>query len=192
MNQKLTDFVESHKKINRPADKLKGDISLIMETVDQVNSANELEKRVGDELLSQIFLPSWVKPFVFPIKVSLLPGFQYKDLVLRPAKIANWEYKGAQVANAANRVAQYFKTTAQMVSADQLRGTEKVLSEVKFCLKGMVEQKAEELFYPIPMVVTLADCLGDEWANMQSEKMVDLWLARAFSMEGKVSEVTKS
>lgn len=192
MLEKLVkDYVESHKRINRPVANLESHIKVILETVENINSAGELDKRIGGELLNEIFVPSWVKPFVFPKKVSLFPGFQYKDMVARPAKDPDWVYDGAKVAYAANMVAQYFKCTARLVSAETLRGSELVPSQVSFSVDGQVERKGNELFYPVPLIPDLAAVLGDVWFNETEDKMVELFFARSFDMTTDTGKAEK-
>lgn len=180
---RVVDFVESHKRINRDAKAVKNEIEVLAKAIDGVNSATELDVRAGGELLSEIRLPFWAKHFVYPTKVSILPGAMYKDLVVRPAK-TEWEYDSTAVYNAARRVGQFFKDAeVKMVSASELRGNPAVFSQIKGSVQGWVyQERDDEFFYPVPLVDELNSVLGNEWGNMTLEKMVKLFFARTFSM----------
>lgn len=183
---RVVDFVDSHKRINRDAKTVKSEIEILSQAVVGINAATELEIRAGGELLSQIELPFWVKPFVYPTKVSILPGAAYKDLVVRPT--ANqWQYDAAAVTNAARKVGQFFKDAeVRMVKASELRGDPAVLSQIKWMSSGWVyQERDDEFFYPVPLVDTLNSVIGDEWGNMKADRMIQLFFARTFSMTEK-------
>lgn len=180
---RVMEFVESHKRINRDVKTVKDAVEVLAKAIDGVNAATELEIRAGGELLSQIALPFWAKHFVYPTKVSILPGAMYKDLVVRPTN-TEWVYDASAVTNAARRVGQFFKDAeVEMVMASTLRGEPAVLSQVKWVSNGWVyQEKEDEFFYPIPLIDELNSVLGNEWGNMRIEKMLPLFFTRTFSM----------
>lgn len=185
LTKRVEAYVESHKTVSFSGKTLEQDLNVILEAVDEVNSLTELDTKVGGELLDEAKLPSWVAPFVYPVKVAVLPGFQYPDVVERPQPTADWVFDIPKVTVASHRIAQLFKTVPDFRSVRDLRGDLAMISAVHFAVNGWVRQDGDELFYPVPLVSGTASVLGTEWGTMQLDRMIELFFARSFNIPKK-------
>lgn len=173
------DYIESRKLVAKLGCE-KEDVKTIFDAIFAVNSVDEFTFTVGNTRLSEVYLPKWVAPFVYPPRVSLLPGFNAADLVQRP-KVGTYVYDESEVRKAAYRISASQKKQPEFERADQLRGDVATLSNVKFEVKGKTFQLADELFIPIPLVSTLESHLGG-WSNAEADVIIRQYLMRVFSI----------
>lgn len=178
----VVDNVElEHTVTNFKRDEVEAAVKTIFELIDQINACGELDKRVGSERLENIMIPDWATVFIYPAKVSVLPGYDMRDLVVRPAKDDNYEYDEAAIARAAQIIAQTHKTSRKMVLAKDSRSAEATLSQINMSINGRVDQKDKEYFIPVPLVSDLDAILGD-WSNEDEEKVVKDYFLHSFNM----------
>lgn len=180
--QKVTDIVELEHTITKfERTDIEPSVKTIFKLVDQINACKELDRWVGGERLENIVIPEWAKVFIFPTKVSILPGFDFKDLVLRPAKDESYVYDEAEIIKAAQKIAQTRKTSRKMMSAKEARGAEATLSAIQMCIDGRVRQEGKEGFIPVPLISDLNSNLGD-WSNEDESKVVKDFFNHSFKM----------
>jgi hypothetical protein len=111
----------------------------------------------------------------------VLPGYDMRDLVVRPAKDDKYEYDEAVIARAAQIIAQTHKTNRKMVLVKEFRNSEATLSQIKMSINGRVSQQEKEAFIPVPLVSDLDAILGD-WSNEDEEKVVKDYFLHSFNM----------
>lgn len=182
--QKVTDYVELEHTITKfDKDDIKTSVQTIFDLVDQINACKELDRWVGGERLENIVIPEWARVFIFPTKVSILPGFDMKDLVLRPDKNQDYVYNEAEIIKAAQKIAQARKTDRKLISAKEARGPEATLSAVQICIDGRVRQEGKEGFIAVPLISDLNSNLGD-WSNEDESKVVKDFFNHSFKMFG--------
>lgn len=180
--QKVTDIVELEHTITKfERTDIEPSVKTIFKLVDQINACKELDRWVGGERLENIVIPEWAKVFIFPTKVSILPGFDFKDLVLRPDKDESYVYDEAEIIKAAQKIAQTRKTSRKMMSAKEARGAEATLSATQMCIDGRVRQEGKEGFIPVPLISDLNSNLGD-WSNEDESKVVKDFFNHSFKM----------
>lgn len=180
--QKVTDIVELEHTITKfERTDIEPSVKTIFKLVDQINACKELDRWVGGERLENIVIPEWAKVFIFPTKVSILPGFDFKDLVLRPDKDESYVYDEAEIIKAAQKIAQTRKTSRKMMSAKEARGAEATLSAIQMCIDGRVRQEGKEGFIPVPLISDLNSNLGD-WSNEDESKVVKDFFNHSFKM----------
>lgn len=180
--QKVTDIVELEHTITKfERTDIEPSVKTIFKLVDQINACKELDRWVGGERLENIVIPEWAKVFIFPTKVSILPGFDFKDLVLRPDKDKSYVYDEAEIIKAAQKIAQTRKTSRKMISAKEARGAEATLSAIQMCIDGRVRQEGKEGFIPVPLISDLNSNLGD-WSNEDESKVVKDFFNHSFKM----------
>lgn len=180
--QKVTDIVELEHTITKfERTDIEPSVKTIFKLVDQINACKELDRWVGGERLENIVIPEWAKVFIFPTKVSILPGFDFKDLVLRPDKDESYVYDEAEIIKAAQKIAQTRKTSRKMMSAKEARGAEATLSAIQMCIEGRVRQEGKEGFIPVPLISDLNSNLGD-WSNEDESKVVKDFFNHSFKM----------
>lgn len=180
--QLVTDFVElEHTITNFKRQEIEEAVWTIFRLIDQINACNEFDRRIGLERLENIMIPEWAKPFIFPAKVSILPGYDMRDLVLRPQKDSTYDYDEVSIIRAAQLIAQTRKTNRKMVFAKEFRTAEATLSQVKMSINGRVFQQEREAFIPVPLVGELDSVLGD-WSNEDEVKVVRDYFLHSFNM----------
>lgn len=180
--QRVTDYVELEHTITKfERTDIEPSVKTIFDLVDQINACEELDRWVGGERLENVVIPEWAKVFIFPPKVSILPGFDMKDLVLRPAKDETYVYDEAAIIKAAQKIAQTRKTSRKLISAKDARGSEATLSAVQMCIDGRVRQEGKEGFIPVPLISDVDSNLGD-WSNEDESKVVSDYFNHSFRM----------
>lgn len=178
----VTDNVElEHTTTTFDRTKVEEAVKTIFKLVDQINACGELEKRVGSERFENVMIPDWAKVFIYPSKVSILPGYDMKDLVIRPEKEAGYQYDEVEITKAAQLIAQTHKTQRKMICVKELREAEATISQVKFSINGRVLQQEKEGFIPVPLESGLDSNLGD-WSNEDEEKVVKDYFLHSFKM----------
>lgn len=180
--QLVVDNVElEHTVTNFKREEVENAVKTIFELIDQINACGELDRRVGSERIENIMIPNWAKVFIYPAKVSVLPGYDMRDLVVRPAKDDKYEYDEAVIARAAQIIAQTHKTNRKMVPVKEFRNSEATLSQIKMAINGRVFQQEKEAFIPVPLVSDLDAILGD-WSNEDEEKVVKDYFLHSLEM----------
>lgn len=180
--QRVTDYVELEHTITKfERTDIEPSVKTIFDLVDQINACEELDRWVGGERLENVVIPEWAKVFIFPPKVSILPGFDMKDLVLRPAKDETYVYDEAAIIKAAQKIAQTRKTSRKLISAKDARGSEATLSAVQMCIDGRVRQEGKEGFIAVPLISDVDSNLGD-WSNEDESKVVSDYFNHSFRM----------
>lgn len=177
----LADDVEAKKCVKIEKTAIEDAWKVLLPVINQVNACAELDRVCGGVRLEDLRLPSFVKPFIFPPKVSLEASFEARDLVYRPAKEAEFEYDEKAVTKASYVICSTLKKTPDMKTAAELRGEPAVFSNVDFSIRNKTRLRDERLFYPVPLNDALESLLGD-WSNAETDKVIQTWINRCFSV----------
>lgn len=176
---KVFDIIETKKTVSKLSC-TEEDVRLIMKAVQAVNSASAFTNSVGGVRLDQLDLPHWTKPFIYPLKVSILIGFDMKDLVVRP-RVDDFVYDEEAIKRAAYRISSSQKAIPEFSKASDLRGDVATLSSVKFAVGQKTKQEGEEVFIPVPLDASLDAVLG-EWSNAETDSVIKKYLIRQFNI----------
>lgn len=191
--QFLKDKIHQERKIANSKE-AEDSVPAILKVVDQVNALGEYDRRIGDINLADIYLPTWAKAFIAPVKVTLgVPGSIYEDLVVRPAKEADFVYDEAEIRKGSTLIAGAFKTQPAYQTALEMRTSagEKALSAVHYAINGNSRQEGNELFVPLTLNPALEQVLGQSWYNITADEMIKRYFLRSFSfLSAKPTERT--
>lgn len=170
---------EQSKQVSRyESGLMKGYIQTILDLVDHINSLPYGENRVSEDyLLSEVELPSWVEPFVFPERVVIfLDDYFSFDLVERPARREEYKYDPLAVNRAAYMLAQTQKTKPVMKKASEMR-KEQTINTVNFSVNGKVKYGVSELGIPVPINSAFARVYREEMDTLPD---VNTWVRKWF------------
>jgi len=134
--------------------------------------------------LDDLILPDFLRNFVYPKKVSVLPSFDAEDLVVRPKSDSDWVYNEEEVVRASYVLAHTKKVEPTFVKAEEMRGEARMLSDINYSLKGRVNRQGDELFIPVPILDILDHVIG-KCTNVTADRVIELYFTRAFTVGGK-------
>lgn len=123
LNKALADAIFSRSKITAKQSEIEADVKTIMDVVNQVNACDFDTRRLGNERLEDVVLPTWATDFVMPSKMTLTANQWATDLLVRPELQADFVYDETAVRNAAHRLAKTQKLEPNFVSATVMRGS---------------------------------------------------------------------
>lgn len=160
------------------------DLHTLFEVVDQVNALGWEDRRIGDVLLDEVEIPSFLRDFIYPKKVTLTFDWMAPDLVVRPAKKPDYKYDYAKIRNIAYKVAGAFKQEPSFFKASDRK--EVLFSDVFMSLSGKVQLKDANFKVPVPLVPSLKGMVDSDfelanWSNMTEIEVVSKFLAYKFN-----------
>lgn len=177
---KIFEIIENRKTVSKLSC-TKEDVRTIMKAVEAVNSVSEFTSSVGGVRLDQLELPEWVKHFVFPPKVSIMSGFDFDDIVVRP-EVADFVYDEEAIKKAAYRISSSQKQNPKFRNAVELRGDVATLGNIHFSMGDKTRQDSEEVFFPVPLDPDLDAKLGKSWSNASAEAIIKKFFIRNFDI----------
>lgn len=178
--QSYLDMSKRISKLNLP-NNAKEACEYIENTIQAINSCGTYTLNMDGQSLKEIRVPDWFAQFVYPIKVSVLPGDNLPDLVKRPQYPENYHFDQNEIARLNQIIMGSHKAghLAKLVTVESLRGEERVLSAVNPEVKGMVKRDGGELFWPVPLIDEVL-CIYDGWGffNMESDTMKGFYMTQ--------------
>lgn len=180
----MVEAIDTQKVVRIDKKEIAGAVKTLMKAVEQVNAAIELQQTVGGTRLEDLRLPEFLRSFVYPKKVAVLPSFDAEDLVMRPKVDPDWTYDEGEVTRASYVLAHTKKIEPAFTTAAEMRGQVRMFSDINFAIKGKVNRNGDEIFVPVP-VLDLLDQVAGKCTNDTADRVLDLYFNRAFTVGSK-------
>jgi hypothetical protein len=117
-----TKVVVSRVKVRATEADVKETLNVILEGVSTINSLNRDDVRVFDISMDDIFVPNYIKTLLVPKSVALVTDDRrFEDMIDRQAYSSYPNVTYYDFANAAERLAGWFKATPDRVTLSSLR-----------------------------------------------------------------------
>lgn len=182
----VVDALVSQKRVSRVDDKtVTEDVKTILSAVDVVNSLDETAKSINGIPLDLAELPGWVKPFVYPSKVAILPSNFVVDLVNRP-KVSQSAFDFDGVIRASRRIAGVMRAQdVQMVKVSTMRGDVQLLSAIVPAVDGKTRLANDTYVIPVDLVSAVKAVLGVDYLCEDADTAVEQFIKRSLTFVTK-------
>lgn len=156
--QEIEKALLSCKKVGRTPNDLSERIQKFLEQVDQLNALKRDSKRYGDDLLSDILIASFFKPFILPNSVTVSGAEEDYDFLEREQNTGNLGLWDAEDFNNFASMINGILKVDEKVPVSQCRIDMIITGETKVNLAtsdGRASAKSIKGIIPIPVTVNV-------------------------------------
>jgi len=183
-NLAKTVFDIANARISQVKTKLQEEhFATILELVDNINSLTRYDFNLNGVPFSEIYVPKFAVPFIFPRSVQLCSADPLgPDLVLRPDKDPNYKYDSAKIFQTADIISQAAREgKAVLTQLSEVKREDKTVGNFceEFSVAGYVHAD-NYTHFPTPLLDELDNFIGDNLCNTSIEQYLEHYLRLNF------------